>query len=1077
MATSMFADFSAPERRKKVVTYGRSARLPSFAKTASTSPEEQASPERPQKRVAAAGQLKTATTFSRTFALSAPRDPFDVPSEDEFSTPAPKSVRRLTSKRSIPAESFDVPESGDDMSEARPPKKIVQPLRKPVLKRAAVPDTKASQMEVRTKAQPVPASSSDPSASESQRTKTRQPTSRAGQRTMDVSHIGSRTAHSKNASRAATPAVPSPKAVISRKGYNLNGHTSSSEVHTKQATRSDVFDVPMSDEDASVPTPKPHRRVPVASAKERARDSHLLKTDAQRRTTDSDDSTTSRKRKRVELPSRALTTTHPAERRQEHSVQRSGKQQKHGENVFVNSELSEGSSAQLSHPKSKTALSGKKPHRSGQRTVPVLKRPTMAKGESSPANLSRMLPYDKAFKQSHQPELPEVASLEDETMYEIPEPNATPARTPRTANSGSVTPRQKSLFNDLLGTPSSATPIPSIQALQLTDRKPRSLLGALSRSKSDLTHDSHTRKTKLISTLRRGESSSENEDEDSASDSDEDNTEIIRNDHVSEQPRAVLEIAKSPMTVALNDASNTDSQTSQATSGSIARPRFTYAKCRSYLEESNPEDALLMSMDLDDNIGFNSQGGGISEEEDDPSQARAYHELKRQGQQALFNDDAQMLVEDISRDKSTSIRRSAMMDLATKMEAASFTSQLLDSPWAQSLTKNVSYQGDVLFDFSSAIATIYILRSNPTSTIMDELLNKEVVDKLTKLLDNDLEVKKIAKDRKTNMSRISQQSVGLFRDLVERSIDWCPKALDKVSPQIAALKALDSLFVSLQTNETVGSVLDHEAFVRLIELLNRQCKILGSGSLSTHDSVVLGLVLSIIHTVSATTKAQHVWAPRDLLSLAEAMPAIFQHGDSPSAMLAVKICMNLTNNKPKACQSFSGRSFVQSLTSTTIRRFELLQSSLLDEQREEMVDNIILNLGTMINLAEFSDKVRVNVDDGRGMIGALVAIFVEGSKRAKAKSLVESHFSVAIGYLGVLLGNLCLNKTVRAKIQTAMPGQQLDLIVNKIKEFIQFHEHVDNKAKQDDRADSQEIWQNYTARIMHVVENLETMKT
>lgn len=85
----------------------------------------------------------------------------------------------------------------------------------------------------------------------------------------------------------------------------------------------------------------------------------------------------------------------------------------------------------------------------------------------------------------------------------------------------------------------------------------------------------------------------------------------------------------------------------------------------------------------------------------------------------------------------------------------------------------------------------------------------------------------------------------------------------------------------------------------------------------------------------------------------------------------------------------------------------------------------------------------------------------------------ESHSSVAVGYLTVLLGNLCLNSTVRPRIRAHLPSQQLDMLMDKIKEFVRFHEHVDRKTKQLEGEEGRETWQNYTARLMLVVEKLE----
>jgi hypothetical protein len=93
--------------------------------------------------------------------------------------------------------------------------------------------------------------------------------------------------------------------------------------------------------------------------------------------------------------------------------------------------------------------------------------------------------------------------------------------------------------------------------------------------------------------------------------------------------------------------------------------------------------------------------------------------------------------------------------------------------------------------------------------------------------------------------------------------------------------------------------------------------------------------------------------------------------------------------------------------------------------------------------------------------------------KTQADSVEESESSVAVGYLSVLLGNLCLNDGVRPKVCALLPGQRLDFLVDKIKEFVRFHEHIANKSKQYEGTEGQETWQNYTARLLLVVEKLE----
>jgi hypothetical protein len=225
------------------------------------------------------------------------------------------------------------------------------------------------------------------------------------------------------------------------------------------------------------------------------------------------------------------------------------------------------------------------------------------------------------------------------------------------------------------------------------------------------------------------------------------------------------------------------------------------------------------------------------------------------------------------------------------------------------------------------------------------------------------------------------------------------------------------------------------------------------------------------------------------------MTCSFRMSDRPTVALAVKLCMNLTNNKPKACQKFSKPDFVQSLLRSIVQRFRLLQGSFEGTQRTEVLDILILSLGAMINLTEHSDEARRNADDGEGLLETLVKTFVEGSARTaevslllgliqvastnmiQAVSMEETQASVAVGYLSVLLGNMCLNETTRSKVRAQLPGGRLNTLIDKIKEFVQVHEHANRKAKQYEGEEGQETWQNYTARIMLVAEELEKAAT
>lgn len=91
----------------------------------------------------------------------------------------------------------------------------------------------------------------------------------------------------------------------------------------------------------------------------------------------------------------------------------------------------------------------------------------------------------------------------------------------------------------------------------------------------------------------------------------------------------------------------------------------------------------------------------------------------------------------------------------------------------------------------------------------------------------------------------------------------------------------------------------------------------------------------------------------------------------------------------------------------------------------------------------------------------------------QAESLENTQANIPVGYLTVLLGNLCLNETVRNKVRSYLPGRNLHLLVEKVKEFVSFHERVDRLTGQFEGEQGREVSQNYTKRLLQVVRKLE----
>ncbi|KAF3053307.1 hypothetical protein E8E11_010314 [Didymella keratinophila] len=1091
MASFMSSTFTTGERRKKVITYGKLSRLP--PPRASIFDEDAPSPERPHKHSALSrgpptgspGLIKSARPSAHMRAATASPDVFDVPSDDEFGVPSTPPAKRPVVQRvktdgapraNIAKKAVNVTER----SSAAAPRPQMSAIAKQgevkakALQEQIRPQRLTQEKETQARIQPANIMS-----------KAKASQSTAGQR--DLSGSGQRlqrsNTSSKNTSRATTPG-----AVSQATSKPIAARTTSSTVLRKAANPAteepaslDVFDVPSDDEAASLPIPAAPLQTPRPLSKMVAKQPGAGKVSSfeTKRKPSELGNLQNRKRKGsvslATVPASAAGYTQQAAK-----TQRESKILKRQAGTSQGHESAKAPVSRLGHQPAILESAINKPKRTRTRIAPVVSQPAMAKGQSSPAVLHRMLPFEEATKSTHEDASEVPAS--DDTMYDIPDPVMTPVhRAPlrRTTNStpGSVTPRQKDLFSTLLGgTSAPKTPASALAALQLTDKKPRSLLGVLARSKSDVSNSSQSRKTRLIATLKDEETSSE--DEDSSSDDEADSTIVassgVDNDKTPVQPKRMF-VEEASSEVLMNGKTAGDLQTSQASAGTTTRPKLTYATQRSYLQEANPEDEFMLSMDMDESWKMDSQTVSTDDEDGSTSQPRTHHELKKYGQNTMFSWDMEESIREISDGSNRSGRRSAMMDLCTKMADAGFASQLLDSGFMHKLLENIAAPTDTIFDFIATVSVLFILQTKPTFAAVDQIHRSGIMATLISLVDKEVDISRVARDRKSKMSKIAQESLTDFRALVLTAKAWSSSTLEKLSPQIVALQTIELLVQSLRECGSTEALLTPTDVSQVVAVTLSPSSRIKTNTSSSQERAVLDLTISILEIVSVVDQGYSTWPTEILQQLSEVISIFFEGDGFTKAVEAMKLCMNLTNNKPKACQPFSTRAFVQPLLHSLVESFKLLNTGSLDKKGQ---DALTLNMGAMINLAELNDQARLNAVGDTNLVEELVKTYVVGSERAaQATSFEESEVGIKINFLGVLLGMLCLNTTVRSKIRALLPGQQLHLLLDNMRVFARIHETVDEKtAKRFEGSEGQEALNNYYVRIMHVVKKLESAR-
>jgi hypothetical protein len=710
--------------------------------------------------------------------------------------------------------------------------------------------------------------------------------------------------------------------------------------------------------------------------------------------------------------------------------------------------------------------------------IPV-RRSTPQKGSSAPARLAAMVGTDTDTTEPPT-RSPSIAPSPRST----PQPPATPppagfgSLDTAIKAGGTITPKQANLWSRLLP---SDTAAPSPSALPMKDLNisggKRNGNTTYSRRLTKSQSDGSRRRTRLVDRLKASAPESE---EDASSDEGEDE----RDDEASESFEQMDVTRANPVVgrpMLHRQTSQSQSQ-SQAASNPGIGPKITYARVRSYLPEDNAEEDLMLG--LDEGLSQRSNNGmtasamqsqrsafDMDESDDDESgKMRSIHELRASGSTARGMGDIDDLLDDIAKHGITQrgTRRAALISLATKMMDKSFKARFIGQGCDARLAAECGACSDEVAD-SLLLATIsLLLEGEPAEHVVASLQDVEITSWLVPFLSNSTQLRKLAKERKSNMSKASQASyVDLVNKITSNSALWNDEAVDIITPRTMALKALDLL---IRTLRRLGD---------RSELLNgSQIDAVLQHSVHEGDQVDLGLAISILEALS-TTAASLNWSPSAIQRVAR----MFLSFDSstPSQLhnrfLALRLCLNLTNANPGSCSVIADMdegSFVTELLVSIDAGFKDIALEVDAEKKAVALDLLVLAIGIMINLTEHSASARSYAMSSPDTLASLIKVFEDAQKNMlDAESEAETVANVAFGYLAVMLANLCQDPEARKFIASKLPKKTLTVLVEALEEFVAQHQRVDMLGLELEGEEGKAVWGGFTEVLKGVLGRLK----
>lgn len=440
--------------------------------------------------------------------------------------------------------------------------------------------------------------------------------------------------------------------------------------------------------------------------------------------------------------------------------------------------------------------------------------------------------------------------------------------------------------------------------------------------------------------------------------------------------------------------------------------KVTYARQRSYLTDNDLEEAAMIGLpappESKNNKGYGRRRledlstpqltkpisedlGGVPDSQG--GTMRSIHELREAGGNVRLVSELEAILDDIGDfpSGSTSLRRSKLIELFTKLEEPATCRRFVDQGLEGRFIANVGVHNDLISNGLLVAVLLQLMACSSSTLLLRQVGDVRVVSFLVELLGSDQDLLSCARLRGNNMSKAALADLKIFCSALMRSTAWRAGKPTVLSCHVLSLQCLEYIVRQTRGAGSLSEVLSAHAIRRIVATSVPPCSIMPPqpGDISV---VSLELAVSILESCTINNAAEcqaSLWAGETLKRVIGLLPllSLWKGEDrGMSRTLTLRLYLNLTNNSPGLCKDFSTPELISVMVGIVISHFEQLAGSMLDVDKSLLLDDLILTLGSLINLADLSGIARqlvMNLDcGGQSCLDSLLELFINKSKNA-----------------------------------------------------------------------------------------------
>ena len=451
--------------------------------------------------------------------------------------------------------------------------------------------------------------------------------------------------------------------------------------------------------------------------------------------------------------------------------------------------------------------------------------------------------------------------------------------------------------------------------------------------------------------------------------------------------------------------------------------KITYARQRSYLTDNNLEEAVTVGLPVPLEPNRREYGQRIlgdpipqmqltkhpnSEFEDladaQSGTMRSIHELREAGCNARLVSEFEAILDDIGDHQPgfTSIRRSKLINLVAKFKDPTKCRLFVEQGLESRLMTEFGSGNDLIVHSLLVAALLQLMTFSSSTVLLTQVSDVRVVKFLVDLLEFDQDILSHSTLRENNMPKAAHADLKSLFFALLKSTAWRAGKPSVLSCQMLSLQCLEYFVRQTREAGSISDVLSKHAVRRIVAT-----SVTPFSTLSQQPGEIpiirLELALSILESCTISNAAERqssILADETLGRVIGLLPLLSlrkREDCRTSRTLTLRLYLNLTNNSPSLCEDFSTPEVIGVMLRIVISHFEQLAGSTLrKDEKPLLLDDLILSLGCLINLADFSSMARQLVMDlhygSQSYLDTLLDLFMN---RAKNVAEVRTHSAAA----------------------------------------------------------------------------------